>query len=286
MEVCELPGPDGLTDHGGHGPPIVLLHGLMGRGRTWSRQVGWLRRYGRVFTVDAAWHTGPIPDPGGIAPEEIATERFVGDIVDVLTRIGGRPAVLIGHSMGGLHAWCAAAAAPELVRGLVVEDMAPDFRGQTTRDWTPWFRAWPNRFASVEQARELVGDIAGRYFYEAFDDGRLHGDLDVFGAIAEQWGQRDYWAQWSAVTAPTLLLEAGFSVTPTGQMVQMARRNPRARHLVVPGAGHLIHDDAPEFFRGAVEAFLSSLDGDAPARSPAESEQPVAGDVDEPVDEQ
>ena len=26
----------------------------MGRGRTWRRQIPWLRRYGRVFTFDAA----------------------------------------------------------------------------------------------------------------------------------------------------------------------------------------------------------------------------------------
>ena len=253
-----MTGSDALTDYGGHGRPIVLLHGLMGRGRTWSRQIGWLRRYGRVFTVDAAWHTGPAGPP--IVDDEIATERFVEDIADVLDRIGEGPAVLIGHSMGGLHAWCTAAAHPELVRALVVEDMAPDFRGQTTRSWTPWFQTWPQRFASLEQAQELFGEVAGRYFYEAFDDGVLHGDLATFAAIAEQWGHRDYWAQWDRVAVPVLLIEAGFTVTPPGQMAQMALRNDRARHIVADGAGHLIHDDAPGFFRGAVEAFLSGLD--------------------------
>ncbi|QKT08452.1 alpha/beta hydrolase [Gordonia sp. X0973] len=257
-------GADALTDHGGHGPPILLLHGLMGRGRTWQRQVGWLRRYGRVFTVDAAWHTGPIDDPNSVDPAALGTERFVADIVDVLGRVGARmgsddPAVLIGHSMGGLHAWCTAAAHPELVRALVVEDMAPDFKGQTTRNWTPWFETWPERFASVGQAQEMFGEVAGRYFYEAFDDGRLHGDLGVFTAIADQWGLRDYWDAWGAVHVPTLLVEAGFTVTPPGQMAQMAQRNPSAQHIVAPDAGHLVHDDAPEFFRGAVEAFLAAL---------------------------
>jgi pimeloyl-ACP methyl ester carboxylesterase len=28
----------------------------------------------------------------------------------------------------------------------------------------------------------------------------------------------------------------------------------------VPGAGHLVHDDAPEEYRGAVESFLAALD--------------------------
>ena len=39
----------------------------------------------------------------------------------------------------------------------------------------------------------------------------------------------------------------------------LAGGNPHATYIVAEGAGHLIHDDAPEFFRGAVEAFLSAL---------------------------
>ncbi len=252
----------GLLDHGGDdGPlgPIVLLHGLMGRGRTWRRQIPWLRRYGRVFTFDAAFHTGADPDDpdGPDDPAELSTERFVADVAEILTWIDRGPAVLIGHSMGGLHAWCTAAAYPEMVSALVVEDMAPDFRGQTTRSWTPWFNSWPDRFESLDAAVAMFGPVAGRYFYEAFDDGALHGSLDVWADIAEEWGGRHFWDQWAAVTVPTLVIEAGYSVTPPGQMRRMCWTNPRARYLKVPGAGHLVHDDAPEFYRGAIEAFLS-----------------------------
>ncbi|EUA23860.1 putative hydrolase [Mycobacterium xenopi 4042] len=49
-------GPDLLTHRGGHGQPVVLVHGLMGRGSTWSRQLPWLTRLGTVYTYDAPWH--------------------------------------------------------------------------------------------------------------------------------------------------------------------------------------------------------------------------------------
>ena len=253
----------GLLDHGVDptadvpgAPTIVLLHGLMGRGRTWRRQIPWLRRYGRVFTFDAAFHQGAaaVGDP---TPDDLATERFVADVAETLTWIDRGPAVLIGHSMGGLHAWCTAAEYPELVSAVVVEDMAPDFRGQTTGTWQPWFESWPERFAGLNDATAMFGPVAGRYFYEAFDDGRLHGSIPVWAAIAEEWGSRDFWSQWEAVEAPALLLEAEYSVTPAGQMSEMASRNRASSYCRVPGAGHLIHDDAPEVFRGAVEAFLS-----------------------------
>lgn len=254
----------GLLDHGAADDAaddrgvIVLLHGLMGRGRTWCRQIPWLRRYGRVFTFDAAFHQGA-DAVGEPTAAELSTERFVADVAEILTWIDRGPAVLIGHSMGGLHAWCTAAEYPELVSALVVEDMAPDFRGRTTGTWQPWFASWPERFADVDEAIGYFGPVAGRYFYEALDDGRLHGRIPVWAALAEEWGSRDFWAQWDAVTAPSLLIEAEYTVTPPGQMAQMARRNPAAEHLVVRGAGHLVHDDAPEIYRGAVEAFLSKI---------------------------
>ncbi len=191
---------------------------------------------------------------------ELATERFVADLAEILTWIDRGPAVLIGHSMGALHAWCTAAAYPELVAALVLEDMAPDFRGRTTTNWTPWFESWPERFDSVDDAVAMFGPVAGRYFYEAFDDGRLHGRIPSWGAIADEWGVRDFWSEWEEVAVPSLVIEAEYTVTPPGQMRRMCEVNERAQYLRVEGAGHLVHDDAPHVYRGAVEAFLSGLD--------------------------
>ena len=107
------------------------------------------------------------------------------------------------------------------------------------------------------------GPSPGRYFLEAFDrtatGWRLHGRAERWIEIAAQWGTRDYWQQWHAVRAPALLIEAGNSVTPPGQMDQMRKTGHRATYLRVPGAGHLVHDDAPREYRDAVEPFSSDV---------------------------
>jgi pimeloyl-ACP methyl ester carboxylesterase len=251
-----------LTGRGGEGRPIVLVHGLMGRGTTWSRQERWLTGLGTVYTYDAPWHRGrDVEDP-----EPVSTERFVEDLGAAVTGLG-RPATLIGHSMGGLHSWCLAAARPDLVTALVVEDMAPDFRGRTTGPWEPWLHALPVEFESADAVLSEFGPVAGRYFLEAFDrtstGWRLHGRPDRWIEIAGQWGTRDYWAQWHGVRAPVLLVEAGYSVTPPGQMRRMAETGSRVTHLRVPGANHLVHDDAPTEYRVAVESFLATFTRDA-----------------------
>lgn len=247
-----------VTYRGGEGAPVVLVHGLMGRGTTWSRQIPWLTGFGAVHTYDAPWHRGrDAPDS-----RPISTERFVEDLGDVLDALPG-PAVLVGHSMGGLHAWCLAAERPEAVSALVVEDMAPDFRGRTTGPWEPWVHALPVEFPSEQAVVDEFGPVAGRYFAEAFDrtptGWRLHGRPEWWVQIAAEWGTRDYWAQWRQVRVPTLLIEAGNSVTPAGQMREMARSGHRTTYVGAPGAGHLVHDDAPEIYRGAVENFLRSV---------------------------
>ena len=165
----------------------MLVHGLMGRGSTWSRQLPWLTRHGEVYTYDAPWHRGrDVADP-----YPISTERFVDDLGDAVATLG-RPATLIGHSMGGLHSWCLAASKPELVTALVVEDMAPDFRGRTTGPWEPWLHALPVEFASAKQVYDEFGPVAGQYFLEAFDrtatGWRLHGHTEIWIDIAARVG--------------------------------------------------------------------------------------------------
>jgi pimeloyl-ACP methyl ester carboxylesterase len=248
---------DLLTHRGGRGEPVVLVHGLMGRGSTWSRQLPWLTQLGAVYTYDAPWHRGRDVDD----PFPISTERFVSDLGDAVAALGP-PARLVGHSMGGLHAWCLAAERPELVSALVVEDMAPDFRGRTTGPWEPWLHNLPVEFDSAEQVYAEFGELAGRYFLEAFDrtnnGWRLHGHTSRWIEIAAEWGTRDYWAQWHAVRSPVLLIEAGNSVAPAGQMQSMSENRRSTTYLRVADAGHLVHDEAPQVYRRAVESFLTA----------------------------
>lgn len=233
----------------------MLLHGLMGRARTWWSVAQWLTRYGRVVSFDARGHgRGPRGGPW-------TTEQFVADAAEVVRELGA-PAVLIGHSMGGLHALGVAATYPELVRAVVVEDMAPDQRGRTVDAWRGYFESWPVPFQSLAHVREFFGD-AGNYFTECVeerDDGyHLMANLDNLYQIAEEWGRRSYWSFVDRIVCPLLVIEAERTAMPPGQQAEMAARVRDGRHIVVPGAAHIVHDDAPEEYRAAVENFLSEV---------------------------
>ena len=174
--------------------------------------------------------------------------------------------MLIGHSMGGLHSWCLAARAP---RSGDARWWSRTWRrtsgGRTTGPWEPWLHALPVEFASAEQVFDEFGPVAGQYFLEAFDrtatGWRLHGQPARWIEIAARVGDPGLLAAVAVGAAcRRCCIEAGDSVTPPGQMRRMAElAGARDDLLHVPGAGHLVHDDAPERYRDAVEAFLAAL---------------------------
>lgn len=243
-----------LVEFGGAGQPILLLHGLMGRASTWWPVARWLTAYGRVVGFDARSH-GRNPHRGG----QWRTHDFIGDVAEVLSELG--PSIVIGHSMGGLHAVGAAAEHPDLVRAVVVEDMAVDLRGRTADGWRAMFDAWPMPFPSLGHVHEFFGAL-GPYFAECVEerDGGyvLIASIDELFEIAGEWGERDYWDLVDRVRCPLLAIEAEHSMMPPGQQAEIAKR-AEGRHLIVEGAGHVVHNDAPEIYRGAVEAFLSEV---------------------------
>ncbi|RZQ61662.1 alpha/beta fold hydrolase [Amycolatopsis suaedae] len=248
---------EGVVDFGGEGVPIVLLHGLMGRARTWWDVAQWLKPYGHVVGLDARAH-GRAPHVG-----PWTTESFVEDVAALIRELDAGPAVIIGHSMGGLHAWGTAATHPELVRAVVSEDMAPDQRGKTVDVWRDYFESWPVPFESLAHVRRFFGP-AGNFFAECVverDDGfHLVADLSNLYEIAAEWGRREYWSYVEGLKCPLLVVEGGGGAMPPGQQAEVAERaGGEATHILVEGGGHLVHETAPGQFRGAVEAFLSRV---------------------------
>ncbi len=239
---------------------VLLLHGLMGRASTWWRTSRWLADHARVVGIDARGH-GDSPAAG-----PWRTERFVDDLVEVIEALELGPVVVLGHSMGALHGWQLAALRPDLVRGLVVEDMAPDHRGRTAAPWVSWFAAMPAVFPSVAAVRDAFGwprSSVGDYFVECVREGpqgyRLLTGHALASEIAGEWGEREFWAGVRGVRCPTLLLEAADSPIASEQMARMAEVIPGARHALVPDTGHLLHDDAPQRYREYVTSFLGDL---------------------------
>jgi pimeloyl-ACP methyl ester carboxylesterase len=124
--ILDLDGPVHAVDHGGEGPPMLLVHGLGGSLLDWRDVAPSLTRHHRVWSLDLiGFGRTPIEN-------RHATVAANQRLVDVMVRhIGrGEPVLLMGNSMGGLISIVEASRRPELISGLVLVDPAlPRTRG-------------------------------------------------------------------------------------------------------------------------------------------------------------
>ena len=97
--------------------PLVLLHG-----GAWC----WQEYLSLLPTLAQRWHTYSLDLRGngrsGWVPDTYRLENFAADNAQFLGQLG-RPAVLIGHSIGGVIALMLAARCPDRVKALIIEDV-------------------------------------------------------------------------------------------------------------------------------------------------------------------
>lgn len=93
---------------------FVLIHGAWHGGWSWERLAPELKARGHaVRAPDLPSHGADPADPAAVTLEDYAAR-----VAEVL-RAAPEPAILVGHSMGGMPISAAAEAAPERVRALV-----------------------------------------------------------------------------------------------------------------------------------------------------------------------
>jgi pimeloyl-ACP methyl ester carboxylesterase len=253
-------------------PPIVLLHQSLARSEDWENIFPRLATRYRAIAYDARGH-----GRSGRAPD-YSLRAFADDALRVLREIAKEPAVLIGHSLGALAALVAAGEAPELVRGLVLEDPALGYpkawdaaqyaalrEGIVSTDPATLAKAVSKQPLPSPGPRgertygELRGFFAAErvvtYFRDvdpAFIDARAAGDAPAAELIT---------AAIAKVRAPVLVLAGeprlGGAVDDPSEW--RLKKLPDVTVKRFPGSGHLLHGFRPEQFIENIEPFLRKL---------------------------
>lgn len=254
-------------------PDVVLLHGLFGRGKNWAGIARTLADHDHPSVLfdlpnHGRSHWSETFDYAGMA-DEVADELRL--------RLGTAAAVtLVGHSMGGKVAMLLALQHPELVRRLVVVDIAPDISDQV-RTSVPLVKAMRELDLTAltsrgEAERALAADVddpAVRQFLlqnlkhtrtpEHRNGWRWELNLELLG------DHLDDVAAWPGVdpglsyAGPVLWVGGAESpyIRPEHRP-EMLRLFPRTRLVTIPGAGHWVHADAPAELTAELLDFLAA----------------------------
>ncbi|MFD5700858.1 alpha/beta fold hydrolase [Streptomyces lasiicapitis] len=237
-------------DFGGHGQPLLALHGHFGEGSTFTRLARELGPDWRVIAPDQRGHGE------SERAEDFSRDGYVSDAAAVLDHFGVTNTVVLGHSLGGVNAYQLAARHPRLVRALVVEDI-----GAETDDDLSFCLPWPDRAPTRAALMEALGGSA-RYVADAVREyadgwGLAFEPRDMVASQRQLNG--DHWDDWLAGGCPALLVHGRHSnVLSSRHAKEMVERRARAR-LVELATGHTIHETDPAGFAAVVRDFLDDL---------------------------
>jgi pimeloyl-ACP methyl ester carboxylesterase len=110
-----------------HGPPIVLLHGVLRSWKDFAPLLTELSLRHQIFALDFRGHGESNDDADG----NYRVVDYVEDALAFVREIVPKPAIVYGHSLGAMVAAAVAARAPQRVRGLILED--PPFETMGSR---------------------------------------------------------------------------------------------------------------------------------------------------------
>ena len=263
------------------GPPLVLLHGLT---RAWQDFVPLLPAFAprwRVYALDFRGHGRSGRVAGGYAVWD-----YVRDVTAFLRHGLPEPAVIYGHSLGGMVAAAAAAEASECVAALVLEDPPFDMMGARIGEVVrlDLFEAYAAVAGSNQTVEEIAAILAeslvvppGASAAVRLGDWRdatalrFHAkclkrlDPEVLAPVLEKrWFENLSSDEiLRRVRCPTLLVQADATVggmLPDDYASALVSLVPRGVRVKISGVGHNIHwYNTHEMTRHTL-GFLESLD--------------------------
>lgn len=269
-------GESGFVDSGGvklhyvtagQGPLLVLLHGFPDYHYTWRDQMPALSRHFQVVALDLrGYNTSDKPE--GIA--NYAMDKLVGDVAAVRRHFQRKTMTLVGHDWGGAIAWACAMAQPETIDRLAILNLPhpngllrelatnPEQRknSQYARDFQKPEAA---RLIQPEQLVRWVKEPEARKEYlEAMKRSSVEAMLNYYKAnYPREPYQAD--AKRPPVKCPVLMIHGlddkhllPGALNDTWKWVE-----GDLTLVTVPGAGHFVHRDKPEFVTRKLVGWLT-----------------------------
>lgn len=256
-------------------PALLLLHGTGGATHSWRDLAPCLARRWRVVAPDLPGHG--FTRAGAL--QRFAPDLMAQDIATLLDRLGCAPVAILGHSAGMVLALYLAqrlAVAPQALVGLA--PALENFSG--TAGWlfpvmartlalNPLVAPGVAAMATPGSVRAMIAGTGSPLGPEAC--AQYHAcvsDADhVAGALRMMAGWRlgGVAALMAANARPTLLIAgARDAAVPVAAVRRAAEMMAQAQLVVLPEAGHLAHEEAPDEVGALITGFLAQTLGPAP----------------------
>jgi pimeloyl-ACP methyl ester carboxylesterase len=221
-------------DLAGGGPPLVLLHGLVGDSTTW-RHAGYVDALAGRFTLVLVDGRGRGRSGKPHDPAAYATQHLAADVLAVLDDLGMDHAGFWGQSLGGRVGLVLAIGHPGRLRALIVGAT----RAQAVTVSPATIKAEVRAIREHGMAGVVVDLDTGGPLPEWLRSVILAADpAAVAASYASMLDWRGVLEELERIQVPTLAL-AGDRDPGLADLRATAAGIPHARLAVLPGCGHL-----------------------------------------------
>jgi pimeloyl-ACP methyl ester carboxylesterase len=271
LHYAEAPGP---------GPTLVILHGITGSNTSFAPVLPVLAQQAYVYAIDLRGH-----NLSGRTPGAYRAADYGRDAAAFLQQVVGRPAVVAGHSLGGVVTVWLAAHAPNWVQGIFLEDPPLYITRAPRLQETPFYGIFTMlrgyllehhvKGGSLDDLIPFVGqfpvnekqtmlDVAGPegVRLRAIELQRLDPavlDPAIDGVLLDAYEPDDLVTQ---IRCPVHLLAAQYElggVMDNQDVLRFVTHAPHCTHAVLHGAGHGIHEEQPAEYVEAVQQFMQHI---------------------------
>lgn len=260
----------------GEGPPVVLVHGLLGSHQSWTGQIERLSERYRVIAPDLFGH-GSSDKPSG----DYSLSSHAATIRDLLDHLGIDSAPMVGHSLGGGIVMQTVYLFPERVdrlalvssgglgpevslllkaatlpgSELVLPILASDWVRKNTENVVGQLNRWglpirPGK--SLSETWRSFQTVADKGSREAF----LASTRAVVGPRGQTVSAKQHFEKFD--TMASLLVWGGKDrMIPASHADNIRREVPNSRVEIFSGAGHFPQLDEPDLFYRILDDFLT-----------------------------
>lgn len=238
-------------------PDLLIVHGLYGSARNWSVISKRMSDSRRVIAVDQRNH--------GDSPwfDTHSYLDMAQDLAQVVEH-NGAPMDIVGHSMGGKAAMILALTRPDLVKRLLVADIAPVTYGH---DQSQYIQAMQSidlthmeKRSEVAQAlsKHVTDPALQSFFTQSLDLGNKRWKLNLDVLQRDMHHVLGFPEVTGSFDKPTLFLSGANSqyVLPDHRP-KIKALFPNAVFAKIPNAGHWLHAEQPRAFEQTLRVFFN-----------------------------
>jgi pimeloyl-ACP methyl ester carboxylesterase len=236
----------------------------MGSWTNWRRILTDLDTTYRILSFDQRGHGKSHRPAQGYAPED-----YAADLLLIINELGWEKIRLVGHSMGGRNALVFADLHPTRVQQLVIEDIGPEGSVESAQKIEEMLAKVPTPFQDKRIAKEKIlstfpNQVLANYLYANIaetEPGVFDWRFSKEAILKSVWEgrSRDRWKEWESLKMPTLLIRgANSDEIDKDTFDKMLMRQPNAKGVEIPNAGHWVHYDQPALFSKALRDFFTS----------------------------